>query len=160
MITHQNSEVLKTYGIVQNSKEYHTGIDILGKDIFCPCNGVCIYVGLVDSQLSCTIQYSQNICLRFSNMAYLDINQGDVVSYDQKIGQADKYIHFEYLTSERTYPYFRVFFNSTQSYYMYKHDPMLVLSGNVVFDNTTKLQSPVTPLIALYEDGLDPHENR
>lgn len=159
VITHQNSKILKEYDVAAGTKVYHTGIDIEASDIYSPCYGVCIYNGLVDGQPSCTIQYSQNICLRYTHLKEVFVSAGSLVEYNQKIGLADKYVHFENLTSERAYPYFRVFFNSDKSYFMYKHDPMLILSGNTVFDNTPKDQEAVGLCLSLYEDGLGPDEN-
>ena len=41
---------------------------------------------------------------------------------------------------------------------MYKHDPMLVLSGNTVFDNRKRPLRPLSDYPALMEDGLEPGE--
>lgn len=135
IITHENSEILKYYGVTSSGTSYHTGVDIEGTNIYCPCKGVCIFNGLIENKPSCTVQYSNNICLRFTHLKEVNVNEGQLVEYDSIIGIADKYVHFEYLTSENTYPHFRVFFNAQNSYFMYKHDPMLVLSGNTGFDN-------------------------
>lgn len=135
ILTHRDSEVEKTYDVKFGSEIYHTGIDITADDVYCPCQGVCIYTGYVDNYPSCTVQYSDNICLRFLHLLEVQVEPGQTIEYDQIIGIADKFVHFEYLTSEKIYPSFRVFFQAAKSYYMYKHDPMLVLSGNVVFDN-------------------------
>ena len=158
ILTHTDSEILKFYDVSTSSQIFHTGVDILADEIYTTCKGVCIYNGLIDEQPSCTIQYSQNICLRFSHLKEVSVEQGQLVSYNQQIGLADKYVHFEYLTSERSYPYFRVFFNANQSYFMYKHDPMLVLSGNTVFDNTDIAPKPLRYYPALLEDGRSPEE--
>ena len=152
ILTHQDSEVLRTYDISMGSETYHLGIDIKASDIYCPCSGVVIYDGLVEYKPSCTIQYSANICLRFTNMLELNVVAGQLVSYDTCIGKADEYVHFEYLTSEPNDPNFRVFFNSTISYYMYKHDPMLVLTGNIQFDNTPVVDRYIPEMESLYED--------
>lgn len=158
IITHKDSEILRFYDFSNSGEEYHTGVDVKAEEIYCPCYGVCIYSGLIDAKPSCTIQYSPNICLRFMNLKEVIVKAGQLIKYDQQIGVADRYVHFEYLTSERTYPYFRVFFNAQVSYYMYKHDPMLVLSGNTVFDNTIRPYTSYGPNTALLEDGLEPGE--
>jgi len=136
VITHEDSEILKEYDVKTGSKVYHTGVDIKATTLYTPCQGVCIFTGLVSNKPSCTIQYSQNICIRYTHLKEVSIEAGQLVEYNQNIGIADKYVHFEYLTSEPIYPSFRVFFCATVSYYMYKHDPMLILEGNVVFDNS------------------------
>ena len=158
IITHKDSEILKKCCVLAGSTEYHIGIDIKCDTIYSPCYGVCIYTGLIENKPSCTIQYSENICLRFLNLKEVCVLPGDIVSYNQELGIAEDYVHFEYLTSQKSYPYFRVFFNCTQSYYLYKHDPMLVLSGNTVFDNRPRLTEPAGLLTALYEDGLENNE--
>ena len=158
IITHTDALVTKTYDVRAGSNEYHVGVDVEAETIYCPCYGVCIYNGLIDNKPSCTIQYSENICLRFTHLEEVLVEQGALVAYDVPIGIADEYVHFEYLTSEQTYPYFRVFFNCNQSYYMYKHDPMLVLTGNTVFDNSPRLEEPDGLFTALYEDGLGADE--
>lgn len=136
IITHQDSEVIRDYALALGSDTYHTGIDIKADTIYCPCQGVVIYSGLVDSKPSCTVQYSNNICLRFTHLQSLNVSAGNIIEADCAIGRADEFVHFEYLTSEQTYPNFRVFFNAqAYSYYMYKHDPYLVLLGNVHFEH-------------------------
>lgn len=153
IITHKNSEVAKSYDVKAGSEIYHTGIDIKAKDVFCPCNGVCIFTGLIEEKPSCTVQYSPNICLRFTNLKEVCVAQGQVIEPDTKVGVADKFVHFEYLTSEQNFPNFRVFFNATVSYYMYKHDPMLVLSGNTVFQNRHIAKDySYTELKSMYDD--------
>lgn len=158
IITHEDSEILRFYDFSNSKEEYHTGVDVKASKVYSPCCGVCIYNGLIDAKPSCTVQYSPNICLRFMNLKEVTVNAGQLIEYDQQIGVADGYVHFEYLTSEKTYPYFRVFFNAQTSYYMYKHDPMLVLSGNTVFDNRKRPLRPLSDYPALMEDGLEPGE--
>lgn len=158
VITHKDSEIIKSYDAMQGSNCFHTGVDIKASELYTPCCGVCIYTGLIDNRPSCTIQYSPNICIRYTHLKEVHVSQGQLIQYDQKIGIADEYVHFEYLTSERSYPYFRVFFQSEVSYYMYKHDPMLVLSGNAVFDNTQRPLEPISNFFALMEDGREPGE--
>lgn len=158
IITHKDSYLLKSYDVMMGSSSYHVGVDIEASEVYSPCRGVCIYSGLVDNKLSCTVQYSSNICLRFTNLSEVSVEAGQIIYYDQLIGIADKYVHFEYLTSEKNEPNFRVFFNSNISYYMYKHDPMLVLTGNIQFDNTSASQTYISNMQALYEDGKEPGE--
>lgn len=158
VITHTDAVITKTYNVRSGLEEYHLGVDVEAENVYCPCYGVCIYNGLLDNKPSCTVQYSENICLRFTHLREVLVEPGDLVTYDQQIALADEYVHFEYLTSEQSYPYFRVFFCCEQSYYLYKHDPMLILSGNTVFDNTPRLEEPAGLFTSLYEDGLGPGE--
>lgn len=138
LITHKDSEIVKSYDIYAGSGIYHTGIDIRTDSVYCPCQGVVIYDGLVEKQPSCTVQYSQNICLRFTHLKSLYVTSGQIIEAGQEIGIADSFVHFEYLTSEQWYPNFRIFFNAYEnSYYMYKHDPYLVLNGNIQFEETS-----------------------
>ena len=159
IITNSDAEVVRSYTVALGEDAYHLGIDLIADQVYCPCYGVAIYTGLIDGLPSCTVQYSNNICLRFTHLSEVQVNAGDLIVASQVIGLADEYVHFEYLTSEATTPAFRVFFNASQtSYYLYKHDPMLVLLGNVQFDNTPKETEYVSEMQALYEDGPDPNE--
>ena len=158
IITHEDSEVIKVYDVMMGSNAYHTGIDIKAENVYCPCKGVVIYSGLVENKPSVTIQYSPNICLRYTNLKQTNVVAGQLIYDNQNIGIADGHVHFEYLTSEKNEPNFRVFFNSKVSYFMYKHDPMLVLEGNIQFDHTPMAQQNVPQMQALYEDGMGPDE--
>lgn len=142
IVTHKDSKVTRWYTFDTNANSYHLGVDIEASEVYCPCPGSVIYVGSIEGYQSCTVQYSANICLRFMHLKEVAVGMGDIVEVNSLVGKADKYVHFEYLTSEQTYPNFRVLFNGETSYYMYKHDPNLVLSGNVQFqriDNSNEL---------------------
>lgn len=135
IITHKDSEIVRSYDVYAGSGVYHVGVDIKADDVFTPCQCVVIYDGLVEKRPSITIQYSTNICLRFTHLKKSSVISGEVLEKDAKIGEADEFVHFEYLTSEQTYPNFRVFFNAQHdSYFMYKHNPYLVLEQNIRFE--------------------------
>ena len=153
IITHKDSELIKTYDVKAGLDVFHTGIDIKCSELYSPCYGVCIYNGLIDGRPSCTIQYSHNISLRYMHLYEVLVEAGQLIPENTLIGKADGYVHFEYLTSERSYPYFRVFFNAQNSYSLYKHDPMLVITGNVQFDHTPMAGEQVGQYQALEEDG-------
>lgn len=142
IITHKDSEVVRSYDVYAGSGTYHVGIDIKASDVYTPCQSVVIYDGLVENKPSITIQYSPNICLRFTHLKKNTVISGEVLEKDDKIGEADEFVHFEYLTSEQTYPNFRVFFNAQEeSYFMYKHDPYLVLEQNIRFEEKLLTQA-------------------
>lgn len=132
IITHRDSKVLKSY-IIDDKKEYHTGIDLEASEVYCPCCGVVIQACQVDDHQSVVVQYSGNISLRFTHLREVCVKPGELVDFNQVIGTADKYVHFEYLTSEQNTPSFRVYV--AQGLALYKHDPRLVLDKNIIFDN-------------------------
>jgi hypothetical protein len=154
IITHTDAKVVKTYDISGYGESYHTSIDLAAHEVYSPCRGVAIYVGLVDKMPSVTVQYSNNISLRFMHLKSTDIVAGQIVPYDAVVGIADEYVSFEYLTTEERHPGIRVFFYTTLgSYTLYKQDPMLVLSQNVKFDNMTPIILTEGITDALAEDG-------
>ena len=139
LITHQDSKVLKNY-ILDESQEFHTGIDLEADMVYTPCFGVVIQSCLVDDHQSVIVQYSGNISVRFTHLQDSYVRVGELVEFDQLIGKADKYVHFEYLTSEETEPGFRVYV--AQGLALFKHDPRLILDKNIIFDHyVAKLQN-------------------
>ena len=133
IITLKDSEVLKEYG-EDRYYNYHTGIDLKAKEIYSPFRGVVVQKCFVDDieHYGIVLQYSENICLRFTNLKECYVVSGSTVETNQKVGLADGFVHFEYLTSEENYPSFKVFLTNEVAFF--KHDPWLILSGNILFD--------------------------
>ena len=151
IITLDDSEVVKEYYFSADGKEYHTGIDIKAKEVYCPCKGVVIQKCLVDGHPSIIIQYSEHIALKFSHLKTCDLEDGQVVSDNECIGTADKYVHFEYLTNADNDPLIRVYIMPGVALYM--HDPKLVLYGNIQFDHSSVPQGyDRDEILEAYED--------
>lgn len=134
IITKKDSEVLREYALTANGKEYHTGIDIKAEEVYCPCKGVVVQRCLVDGYQSVIVQYSEHIALRFSHLKESYVQDGQIILDDEKIGLADKFVHFEYLTNADNDPTIRIYIMPGVELYM--HDPRLVLSGNIQFDHS------------------------
>ena len=149
VITLENSNVWKDY-VVYIKQEYHTGIDLFADNIYSPCKGVVIQVCNVDKYLGVVIQYSEHVGLRFTHLESVFVNPGDIVENKQKIGLAKNFVHFEYLTTEANNPAFKVRIGELE---FYKHDPRLVLNGNVKFDQT-KSQIEYSPDL-LYSNYME-----
>lgn len=98
-ITQSNAEILKGWSI--EPYNVHTGIDIPSENVFSLTSGVVLAVGQVNKHYCVTIQYDVNNLLRYDNLSSVSVGAGDVVQGDTLIGIADKYVHFEYATSDQ-----------------------------------------------------------
>lgn len=95
-IDNENHSWYKQYG------GYHTGVDIEGLEIYSYQSGVVTQIGTIDNALyAVVIQYTASTSFRYANMSSLFVKQGDVISQGQLIGIAKKFVHFEYLTSDK-----------------------------------------------------------
>ena len=140
-ITHSDTEVVKNYDVAVGSEIYHTGIDLKCSEIYSICPGVVIQECLFESKPSVVIQYSGNISLRFSHLKEAYVHEGQLVNFNTPIGEADSYVHFEYLTSQEL--------NSNFSYKippnitLWKHDPNIVLDKLITFNQSVSDSSNI-----------------
>lgn len=77
--------------------KFNTGIDIFGEDVYAYASGVVVAVGKdADNLYAVSVQYSVNSILRYCHLKYSAVSVGDVVQQGFFIGEAHKYVHFEY----------------------------------------------------------------
>lgn len=107
-ITKTNSEILKSwvadkdsYAYIDNGG-YHTGIDLECKKVYSVCYGVVIELGMHDDgYYYVTVQYDKNKCVRYMHLKSESVLLGGVVAKEDEIGEANKYVHFEYMTVDK-----------------------------------------------------------
>ena len=150
IITKKDSRVLK-YPNFNSFTECYPAVDIEANEIYSPCYGLLISDSNYFDKHALIVQYSGNICVKFSNLKSVTVDLGSVIVEGQLLGYANNYTIFEYLTSEIQTPAFREFLPNGLT--AYKHDPMLILNGNVKFQNSFIDLNPPSIYQALYEDG-------
>lgn len=100
IITKQDSKIIRDWKV--SNREIHSGIDILGNKVYAPFHGVvidCLYNPKEKNVI--IIQYSSTICTRLANLASVSVRRGSVVVVGDEIGTCDKFVHVEYLVSQK-----------------------------------------------------------
>lgn len=130
---------IHTRNYILNGKSLHSGIDIICRKIYTPCNCVILSTAKVEETYSIILQYSVDICLRFTNLKSVNVAPGNLILAESEIATSNSYVHVEYLTTS---------INSIQPWtirigplQLYKHDPLPILDGSFVFDNTIQLEN-------------------
>lgn len=108
--------------------KYHTGIDITASHVYSYASGVVISIGSSEDLYAVTVQYDSRISLRYLHLKSVCVSIGDILYPNMKIGTADQYVHFEYVSVSKDNSIWPVRIG-TMTYY--KHDPELVLNGSV-----------------------------
>lgn len=103
---------------------YHTGLDVFTDKVYNVCKGVVIFVGVVEGRWSVIVQVNADICIRYSNLSKVLVEEGQPIYYDVEIGHADKYVHFEYCTRQQNNSKWPVR-AGTQTYYKQDTTPCL-----------------------------------
>ena len=116
----------KTYG------GFHTGLDIEAAEVFSFTAGVVLHIGEDEKYKTVTVQFDVNNSFVYSHLKSVSVKQGDILKQGDRIGTADRHVHFEYISlEENTNPAWIVRVG-TVTYY--KHNPELVLNGAVKLD--------------------------
>lgn len=143
LLTHKNSVVLKNCMMEVSStryltgQQYHTGIDIEADTVYAICAGVCTYVGYsTEEKHVVLLQYDSNTSFRYCNLDAVNVRKGQVIDNEARIGHADKYIHFEVITTEYSNWCVRV---GNKDYY--KHDPTNYLLNNTEYEHSGSVEN-------------------
>lgn len=83
------------------TKPYHTGIDIFAVKVNNICKGVVLSTGKQNDRYIVCVQIDANNCIRYGNIKSLSVKAGQLIYYDDEIGEADEFVHFEHCTLER-----------------------------------------------------------
>lgn len=113
----------------QNTRPFMTGCLLYTKNAFSICGGIVLDVGVDDKNnlYSVSVEYDYQTWVRYCMLQTCNVSVGDKVKKDDKIGTTYKNVlRFEYCTDE-----FSVFPYRCGNRQLYKHDPMVVLSGSV-----------------------------
>lgn len=82
-----------------NGKLIYTGADITADSVFSYSSGIVLAVGKdIHTGYCITIQYDVFNVLRYGHLKSVDVGAGDIVQAGCKLGNADRYVHFEYAT--------------------------------------------------------------
>ena len=109
---------------------FHTGIDIIGRNVYANCPCVCTYIGHTEEDRNVVIiQYDKTTSFRFANLVSVNVSTNAIVEQGQLIGVANRFVHFEYLNRESSQWCVRV---GHETYY--KHDPYTYVKGEVEFN--------------------------
>ena len=98
-LTHETSYILKYWSRKSLESQSHTGIDVSGTNVYSLCYGVVIAVEHDNDGQSVTVQYNDDICVRYCHLSYVKVNVGEAIQYEDEIGTCNRYVHFEYCTS-------------------------------------------------------------
>ena len=145
-ITHQDSDILLPFiddiGSPEyrlNNKNLHDGINIQCTRVYTPCNAVVLQSCKLLDGFCIILQYSNEICLRFTHLVESYVVAGQLIEVDTEIGRCDDFVHFEYLRVDDYEPRWLVRIGPIQ---LYKHNPNDVFNGEISFDNSVILEYP------------------
>lgn len=80
---------------------YHTGIDIYADSVYSYASGVVTSISRGIKYYAVTVQYNALISLRYLHLKSVSVAAGQPIQQGFKIGNADKYVHFEYVTKKQ-----------------------------------------------------------
>lgn len=118
-IGNKNDSLYKEYG-------YHTGIDIYAGNVYSYASGVVTSISMDKNYYAVTVQYNAFVSLRYLHLESVSVSAGQPIQQGFKIGNADKYVHFEYVTKKQGDSLWAVRIG-TETYY--KHNPMNMIGG-------------------------------
>lgn len=147
LVTKGSTKLLKLW-CDDTTKELHSGIDLSAREVYSISNGVIIEVGQVAKHKCVTVQYDEKTCVRYMNLDSVSILLGHTISFGDKIGDVGSFVHFEYLTPEKSLWPVRI---GPLRYY--KHDPIDLLTGKFEFKSDIRfVQNPDEPYTGKGDD--------
>lgn len=131
-----NSTLSILYPYIDNTKNewyniyggYHTGVDILSKEVYSIVDGVVLQIGKTHTTYSVTIQYDSDIVFRYNSLNSINVVEGQIINQSELVGQCDKFCRFEYASRERSGSIWPVRIGEIT---YYKHDPEPILDGKI-----------------------------
>lgn len=151
-ITRQRSKVIRPYIESKENSHYsaygglHDGVDIEAKSVHSICQGVVLLIGQnkSDNLYEITIQYDANICLRYCNLDTVYVSAGDAVIDGTMVGNAYRFVHFEYINRTQATSPWPVHIGPVT---YYKHDSEQLADGS-----STLLSSSLTEMEVVQGD--------
>lgn len=144
-ITLSDAEVLKPCVMSKTDPNYkklggfHTGLDIKAENIFTIYQGRIVYVGKESSGYVVFIQTGDSFCIGYKHLLGVSVNLNDLLEPTYTVGYADKYVHVEVYTREKSIFPVRVG-NDT----FYKQDANLLFNGGLNTDDMYAYQQNYT----------------
>lgn len=123
-ITHTDAMIIRPWEY--STDDFHTGIDLFCDRVYSICSGVVIELDKsIDNTYVVTVQYTDDIIVRYLHLAATAVAFGQIVKIDDIIGTAEEYVHFEYATKQNSM--FSVRLSNALGFF--KHDPYEVAAG-------------------------------
>lgn len=137
-----NSKIKSKWSL---SQPYVSGYDIYCTDVYNVAYGKVVFVGHTqDNGYNVTVKCSNNEVVRYSHLDSVDVIPTQELKND-KIGTANKYVHFEYATSWRGNSVFPIRVGELR---YYKQDPSDLLNGKYAITPTVELTQQEGPPIS------------
>ena len=160
LITRSDAKVLKEYCIDKSNplyrqyKGFNTSINLEASDVYTMYAGyVAVVFGDSKSGYEIVVRMNRDQAIKYANLKSIDVRMNQQVDISQKIGQANKYVKVEYLTTYVKNPYsFRL--GQTQ---MYKDDPAKIIdvSTSVVSNTSPQYsESGLKDFVYEYDGGV------
>lgn len=114
---------------------YSTGLEIKADEVFSICPGKVISVNYTSlSTYFVSVLVNEHQMVIYANLKSVSVKVGQEISFRTFIGNANKFVRFEYCTDVQDESKWVV---RTKSITMYKHNPLGILTGQI------KLKVPV-----------------
>lgn len=160
LITRSDAKVLKEYCIDKSNplyrqyKGFNTSINLEASDVYTMYAGyVAIVFGDSRNGYEIVVRMNQDQAIKYGNLKSIDVKVNQQVDISQKVGQANKYVKVEYLTTYVKNPFsFRL--GQTQ---MYKDDPAKIIDVSTSVVSNTSLQyneSGLQDFVYEYDGGV------
>lgn len=115
---------------------YVSGLEIKASNVYSISPGTVIAVGLKSSKYEVTVLVNDNQIVRYTNLKSINVVEGQNITFSSLVGVADKFVRFEYCTTNKGTGSWPV---RIKSLTMYKQDPIGLVTGDiqltVVVDN-------------------------
>lgn len=138
-VTRTQSNIIYPYIDSEDNSWYsvygglHSGVDIDAESIHSICQGVVIFVGNdSEDNVSITIQYDASQCIRYCHLSKSYVSSGDLIENGQLIGEADKFVRFEYCNKTKDNSIWSVRISNLT---FYKHNPESYADGSIELSN-------------------------
>ena len=131
-ITLSDAEVIrpcvmsKDSSIFKKTKQYHTGLDIVAENLVAAYRGRIVYIGNETSGRTVVLQTGSSFCVCYKHLKTVTVNLNDLLEKYYVVGIADKYVHVEVYTKDKSIWPVRIG-NDT----WYKQDANLLFNGGL-----------------------------
>lgn len=133
-LTNTTATVLRSYDTSQLS-DICTGIDVAAHTVYSLFAGVVIQVNKDDcKRCSVIVQYDSYRYVRYSHLKSASVKMGEIIKSDAEIGEADQFVHVEYMTTSVNTSDTVLFPVRVGAITLYKHDPTALVSGDFILD--------------------------
>lgn len=108
---------------------YHSGIEVVAGTVYNVCPGKVISIEKsTENGFSVNVLINDNQMIRYTHLEEISVKVRQILNYRDIIGTADKFVRFEYCTSEKGTSKWPV---RTSTLVMYKQNPQGLLDGTL-----------------------------